>query len=99
MQLTPQPPQPHQPSGPGQPPPLTAYNVVHHSAPVPSTQYYYAPPHPASISGPGQRAAPPMIPQYVHEQRVAYYPVIDPNIDNPPSSGTNTYPVRANQSA
>ncbi|KAF9466126.1 hypothetical protein BDZ94DRAFT_1252171 [Collybia nuda] len=97
MQLPPHPPQPHLPSGPGQRPSHTVYDAVHNSAPGPSSHYYYSPQNP--ISGPAQPPAPPMIPQYVHEQRPAYYPVIDPNIDNPPSSGANAYPTRTSQTS
>ncbi|KAG5638143.1 hypothetical protein H0H81_001662 [Sphagnurus paluster] len=71
-------------------------NNAHMSHMGPSSHYYYHPQH--NMMGPGQPPQPMMQQSpYMHQQQsdqrsTAYYPAIDPNIDNEPSaSGSNIY--------
>ncbi|KAG6811648.1 hypothetical protein H0H92_006463 [Tricholoma furcatifolium] len=79
------------------PPPHVLYpppNHLSHMGPPPA-QYYY--PHQGMI-GPGQPPQPPMQPYIPHvpNERPAYYPAIDPNIDGQSSSGPSGYPSNSN---
>ncbi|KAG6918973.1 hypothetical protein DXG01_010212 [Tephrocybe rancida] len=74
-------------------PPPPAVHMTHMG---PASHYYYPP---QGMIGPGQPPQPVMQSYVQHEQRVAYYPAIDPNIDNEPSAGgsSSTYPNNSNR--
>jgi hypothetical protein len=58
------------------------------------SQYYFA--HQQHMMGPGQ--PPPLMQTYIPEQRAAYFPVIDPNIDDSnPSNSSAMFSERANE--
>ncbi|KAG5721379.1 hypothetical protein E4T56_gene12958 [Termitomyces sp. T112] len=63
----------------------------------PASHYYYPQ---QSMIGPGQPPQPIMQPYIQHpqsDQRIAYYPAIDPNIDKElPAGGSGTFPLNTN---
>ncbi|KAG6868733.1 hypothetical protein C0993_011312 [Termitomyces sp. T159_Od127] len=91
------PPISHPSSYPPPPPPHVMYPPSHMNHLGPASHYYY--PQQGMI-GPGQPPQPIMQPYIQHpqsDQRVAYYPAIDPNIDKElPTSGLSSFPNNLN---